>query len=467
MERKINRRLFFMGFLSMILTTVLLVVLFHGTIERSSQQEVKKMASFLAKACPSAEDVAELMRFEDEDKRLTLIASDGTVLYDSFVDASQMENHKNRREVMEAMEIGVGESSRESITLNHYSYYYALRLPDDSVLRVGSEVEGLLDGFWDTLPALLLVLCCVILLGLLVSRLLTKKLVAQLQEMIWHMDGQQEQVPKEMLPLAQAMKAYQQKKEEGEKWRQQFTANVSHELKTPLTSISGYAEMIESGMVQEGDIKTFAGKIHREAGRLIMLINDILELSKLDEPGELGPVEQVDLLRLARDTVEMLSMKAEQYQVQLRLGGNGAHVWGNKTMLGEVLYNLCDNAIRYNKAGGFVQVDVSTVDDQPILVVKDNGIGIPLEKQDRIFERFYRVDNSRSKATGGTGLGLAIVKHIVLRHNGTIELESKAGGPTKMKVVFPPQTEEKERLDLAAAEKKKQAELEEKKEGTA
>ena len=444
MERKINLRLFFMGFFSLVLTTVLLVGLFHGTMERSARREVKQMTDFLAKACPSAEDVLELERFEDEGKRLTLIASDGEVLYDSFLDASQLESHRDREEAAQALEIGVGESRRESMTLNHYSYYYALRLPDGSVLRVGTEMEGLLDGFRDTLPALGLVLCCMSVLSFLVSRLLTKKLVGQLQDMIWHIDGQGEEVPREMLPLAQAMKDYQQKKEEGEKWRQQFTANVSHELKTPLTSISGYAEMMESGMVQEGDIKTFAGKIHREAGRLIMLINDILELSKLDEPGELGPVEKVDVLRLARDTVEMLSMKAEQYQVQLRLSGNGAFVWGNKTMLGEVLYNLCDNAIRYNKPGGYVQVDVSMVEEHPVILVKDNGIGIPLESQERIFERFYRVDNSRSKATGGTGLGLAIVKHIVLRHEGTIEVESKAGGPTKMKVTFPPQEEPKE-----------------------
>lgn len=459
MEKKIGQRVFLMGVFSLLLTTALLVGLFHSSLEERGKREVQQLTRVLAEVYPWLNEPSDLQPFADNTKRITLIDENGKVLYDSKSPSSRLENHAEREEVVEAMETGRGDSARTSSTLHTYSYYYALRLSDGCVLRVGAEIESFLADFQNSLPAMVVVLVLILVISALVSRFLTKSVVSQMEKMIWHMDEVNDRLPKEMLPLAQAIRSYQEKKEEGEKWRQQFTANVTHELKTPLTSISGYAEMLKSGMVQPEDIKTFAGKIHKETGRLITLINDILELSRLDEPGNIGPMEPVDLTRLARDTAEMLSMKAEQFQVQIHLTGGteSVYVLGNKTMLEEVVYNLCDNAIRYNLPGGYVQIETFLTGNRPTLVVKDNGIGISLEDQERIFERFYRVDKSRSKDTGGTGLGLAIVKHVVMRHNGRISVESKIGGPTRIQVIFP-SVEEQRKTQQAAQQKEGSAE---------
>lgn len=218
--------------------------------------------------------------------------------------------------------------------------------------------------------------------------------------------------------------------------RQEFTANVSHELKTPLTSISGYAEMIESGIAKDGDVKTFAAKIHKEAGRLVTLIGDIIRLSQLDE--ELSQVQpvRVDMASLVEECTDSLVISADKHKVSLETDVTPCTVRGDRNMLYELIYNLCDNAIRYNKENGSVLVSVKPRDGKVVLKVKDTGIGIPKEHQARIFERFYRVDKSRSKQTGGTGLGLAIVKHIAEQHKAQISLESEEGAGSVITVTF-------------------------------
>ena len=218
--------------------------------------------------------------------------------------------------------------------------------------------------------------------------------------------------------------------------RQEFTANVSHELKTPLTSISGYAEMIESGIAKDGDVKTFAAKIHKEAGRLVTLIGDIIRLSQLDEePSQVQPV-RVDMASLVEECTDSLVISADKHKVSLETDVTPCTVRGDRNMLYELIYNLCDNAIRYNKENGSVLVSVKPRDGKVVLKVKDTGIGIPKEHQARIFERFYRVDKSRSKQTGGTGLGLAIVKHIAEQHKAQISLESEEGAGSVITVTF-------------------------------
>ena len=217
-----------------------------------------------------------------------------------------------------------------------------------------------------------------------------------------------------------------------EKMKQEFTANVSHELKTPLTSISGYAEMIENGMAKEEDIRGFASIIRKEAGRLLTLISDIIQLSELDDPEGAMRLERVDLLELALECEAILALPAEARNITFTVIGGHSYVTGDRGMLSELVYNLCDNAIRYNRDGGSVNVLVRPGE----LTVRDTGIGIPKEHQDRIFERFYRVDKSRSKQTGGTGLGLAIVKHITERHGARIALSSRAGTGTEITVRF-------------------------------
>ncbi len=223
---------------------------------------------------------------------------------------------------------------------------------------------------------------------------------------------------------------------ENAKLRQEFTANVTHELKTPLTSISGYAELIENGMASETDVKRFAQGIHTNANRLIILINDIIRLSELDSAEEEIDVEELDLYAMAKTCAEMLEPSAEKYHVSICANGEPCPIYANKMMMEELLYNLCDNAIRYNNENGSVEVSVKKEKEQAILSVKDTGIGISKEHQERIFERFYRVDKSRSKSTGGTGLGLAIVKHIIVKHHARLQVESEVGKGTIMRVIF-------------------------------
>ena len=221
------------------------------------------------------------------------------------------------------------------------------------------------------------------------------------------------------------------------KMRQEFTANVSHELKTPLTAISGYSELIENGMISsESELRRMAGEIHSNSGRLITLINDVIRLSELDEEQE-EVLQKIPLLVAAKSCVQMLQINAEKHGVTLTLEGEEVSLWGTRQMVDEVLYNLCDNAIRYNKENGSVTVKVHRQNDCAVLIVQDTGIGIPEECQKRIFERFYRVDKGRSKSTGGTGLGLAIVKHILVRLKGKLSLVSKPGEGTTITIVFP------------------------------
>ena len=219
--------------------------------------------------------------------------------------------------------------------------------------------------------------------------------------------------------------------------RQDFTANVTHELKTPLTSISGYAELIENGMAEEKETRRFAGEIHRNAIRLIRLINDILQLSELDTRETKLETERLNLYGLACTCLEMMKIHAEPHGISLYMEGGPAWIEGNRGMIEEVLYNLCSNAIRYNKENGRVDIHVEETPRGALLRVADTGIGIPKKHQEHIFERFYRVDKSRSKERGGTGLGLAIVKHIVAEHHAKICLESEEGTGTAITIVFP------------------------------
>lgn len=244
----------------------------------------------------------------------------------------------------------------------------------------------------------------------------------------------------ELLPFMKELARRQVQKEENLRQRQEFSANVSHELKTPLTSIFGYAEMIETGIAEDRDIKEFAGKIRAEAGRLLDLIRDILKLSELDEPQSVDgqSLELLELLPIAQDTAGLLAFSAQRAGVDLRVSGCYAKVLATRELLEELIYNLCDNAIRYNRRGGWVRMVVEETAKGVRLVVSDNGIGIPPEHQERIFERFYRADKSRSKASGGTGLGLAIVKHIVLQLSAGLELKSREGEGTTIAILFKP-----------------------------
>ena len=273
-----------------------------------------------------------------------------------------------------------------------------------------------------------------------------------IEQLAEHLD-ECESIPvyKEMVPFVHTIQKQHEDIMKNARMRQDFTANVSHELKTPLTAISGYAELMEHHMAAEADIPRFAGEIHKSANRLLLMINDIIRLSELDAMETTSMAfDRVPLYQLAENCVDMLQVSAEKHQVTLTLQGTPCHIAGSREMMEETLYNLCDNAIRYNNAGGSVTVTVKPQGSKVLLSVEDTGIGIPKEHQARVFERFYRVDKSRSKATGGTGLGLAIVKHIVAQHGAELLLESEEGKGTKITILF-------DNADSSATLKQKEA----------
>ena len=343
---------------------------------------------------------------------------------------------------MQALQGSNGKDIRDSQTMGYETYYYAVQLPGGNILRVAQDAETVWSVYDGALPAIVLSCVALMLAAAILSTLLTRALVQPVLNMTEDLDHIQDKVPyKELIPFAESIHADRILRENNEKMRQDFTANVSHELKTPLTSISGYAELIETGIAKPEDVPGFAQKIHGEASRMIQLVNDILQLSSLDNASEtssMPEMEVVDLLDVVKECVERQKLNARHAYITLTYLGESAPVRGNRNLLDELCQNLCDNAIRYNRPGGKVQiVTACTRDGHCSLTVTDNGIGIPRESQSSVFERFYRVDESRSKATGGTGLGLAIVKHIALIHEARIKLESQVDVGTTITVTFP------------------------------
>ena len=439
MEEKIGYRLFMMGFLGLVCTAALCIFVFHKAFIEQAWQSLEYQTALIAAIYQ--DNPQNLENISPQEIRLTLISPDGDVLYETATDQQTMENHIGRPEIQEALESGVGQDIRDSQTMGYQTYYYAQRLSDGNILRIAQDSQSLWSIYDEALPAILL--SCLLMMGIaaITAGILTRTLIQPVLKMTEDLDHIQENVPyRELAPFAEAIHSDRVLRENNEKMRQEFTANVSHELKTPLTSISGYAELIETGMVKPEDVAEFGSKIHREASRMIRLVNDILQLSHLDSvrpEGEAVTMETVDLLELARDCVERQKVNARHAYVALSYLGESAPVLRSRTLLEELYQNLCDNAIRYNRPGGKVQLAVGcTRDGHAYLTVRDNGIGIPKDAQSSVFERFYRVDKSRSKATGGTGLGLAIVKNIARIHNARIKLESEVGVGTTITVTF-------------------------------
>ena len=477
--------------------------------------------------------------------RVTWIATDGTVLFDTQVDQTVMENHADREEIREAFATGSGSAVRNSSTLTEQTYYEAKRLQDGTVLRISTNQASAWALMMDLLWPITLIAVLAIGISLILARRMAKNIVEpmnkldlehplsnntyeELSPLLRRINQQHLQIDAQMRKLQRktdefiqitshmqeglvvldkethirsinsaAMKIFNAEEscvgssffqvnrsnalrqalndaldrghgsvmqeldgriyrfdmssiqsdgnllgavilvvdvtetQNAEQMRREFSANVSHELKTPLQGIIGSAELLESGMVRAEDTPRFVGHIRKEASRLVNLIEDIIRLSQLDEGVEL-PAEQVDVLALAEDVKEILTPSATEKNVKINVTGNGFTIKGVRRMLQEIIYNLCDNAIKYNVPGGSVTVRV----ENNRLVVSDTGIGIPAEHKDRIFERFYRVDKSHSKASGGTGLGLSIVKHAAAYHKAEIHLESTPDKGTTIIVQF-------------------------------
>ena len=373
----------------------------------------------------------------EEDIRVTLVHADGTVYYDNFADPNAMDNHADRPEIRQALENGSGSDIRNSSTVDQNAFYYAVRLKNGDVMRLAQEASNIWSVYFRSMPLIMLLAAGMACVSLYLAHLLTARLVQPIERMTAHLNNVSgvARYP-ELEPFMDMIEQQHEEILRSANMRVEFTANVSHELKTPLTSISGYAELIESGMAQGEQAKTFAAEIHKSANRLLTLINDIIRLSQMDAPMPDLKFEPVDLAQIAANTFEQLEMSARKADVTLQLDAKPAMVEADRQMMDELLYNLCDNAIRYNVHGGSVKLEVRPIRDKMIVCVQDTGIGISPENQEHVFERFYRVDKSRSKATGGTGLGLAIVKHIAVKHNAQIELESELGRGTKISVIF-------------------------------
>lgn len=429
MKKKILSQFLKVTLIAIVITLFMSVIVFYELFKKQVFHDLKSEAEF---ARYIIDDLSDEKQF---DVRVTWIGTDGNVLYDS--EAETLENHSDRPEYIDAVKTGEGKSVRKSDTLSKRIFYYAMRLEDGTVIRIAKEAGSIWTIFMSALPIIIGLTVLLYVMCYFLSKHLTAKLVKPVEELVNNAANPSlEPEYKELVPFVGALKEQREDILRSATMRQEFTANVSHELKTPLTAISGYAELIENGMVSGDDSVRFAGEIRKNSTRLLSLINDIINLSELDDGVKLN-LEKMDLYEAAKNCIKNLKVAADKNDIKLMLLGTTAYINADKSMMDEVLYNLCDNAIRYNNKGGNVIVDVSnTLDGKVKLTIKDNGIGIGKEHQERIFERFYRVDKSRSRESGGTGLGLAIVKHILTSHGAELSLASEPGKGTSITVTF-------------------------------
>ena len=438
MKQYINRRIMIIASAAILMTAVFCIFACY----RVFREEVKENLRICTRLLSDKENIqneATLSKVASElyndSIRLTLISKDGDVIFDNVAKIEGLDNHLNREEIEKAIGNGEGYSVRRSATINRTNYYYAVRLEDGSILRTARESHSIINIFWNAVPVILVVILILLIICYFSSQALTTQLLAPVEAIASNMNHPETiHTYSELEPIIEHIRNQHNDILDHANLRQEFTANVSHELKTPLTSISGYAELIENGLAGAEDTRKFAGEIHKNADRLLTLINDILRLSEFDVLKESDfETEEVDLYDIAGTCLDMLEFKAREHDISLRLEGEKTLVTANRNMIEEVVYNLCDNAIRYNRPGGYIRVYAGN----HMLKVSDNGIGISPEYQNRVFERFFRVDKSRSKRTGGTGLGLAIVKHIVTLHGAEISLESTPEKGTTVLIQFP------------------------------
>ena len=367
--------------------------------------------------------------------RVSLIDPEGNVLYDSRQDDYTLENHKNRPEVKAALEKGSGQDLRESDTLGKEMFYYAVRMDDGNILRVSKMVNSALHTAMSILPMMGIIGAAMLILAIVISTEEIKRLTQPINELDLE-EPLNNDTYEELTPLLERIDHQNKEKDAIANMRKEFSANVSHELKTPLTSISGYAEIMKNGLVRPEDMTRFSERIYNEASRLIKLVEDIIKISKLDEGAIELEKEEVDLFYLTREIISRLSLQSTKKKVHVMITGEAVMVHGVRQILDEMIYNIFENAIKYNREGGTVSIWVGNTLEGTKVSVTDTGIGIPEEDIDRVFERFYRVDKSHSKETGGTGLGLSIVKHGAYLHNAQIHVTSKVGVGTKMEILF-------------------------------
>lgn len=550
MTKRILKSILVVSVAVLVMSTTLTMGILYRYFGKQIGKELRREAAYLAIAVEK-EGMGAFESLPPEAERVTYIAEDGSVLFDSEADEDSMENHGQREEIKEASEKGSGTAVRTSDTLSKKTLYYALRLKDNSILRVSSEqynVPGIVGGMIQ--PVLIMLVIMAVLSYMIASRLSRNivnpinaldlehpeenQIYDEIAPLLTKINRQQKSLQKEISDAKRQQEEFSMITENmeegfvvidshteilsnnssalnllgaepekgrrsvlalnrsedfqnavervlagqhvlanmdlagtscqvtanpvyhenqvtgavlliqdvtermrGEQMRREFTANVSHELKTPLTSISGFAEIIQDGYVKPEDTKKFAGRIFKEAQRLITLVNDVIKISQLDEGKIQFEKETVDLYEETREIFKHLEPKAEEAGVHMYLYGPHIKVNTVKTILEEILTNLCDNGVKYNKPGGSLTVTLSQDGEATQVVVEDTGIGIAQEDKNRIFERFYRVDKSHSKAIGGTGLGLSIVKHGSLFLGAKMKVESSLGEGSRFILTLP------------------------------
>lgn len=551
MSNRIFRIIFAFALCAAVLASSFIMLTLYQTYTQQLETELKTEASYLLFALAREKDEPGYFTGFKSRNRITLVAPDGTVLYDNTAKAAAMENHGGRPEIQAALASGSGKAHRYSDTLSQETLYFAIKTDDGNILRLSNTQSSVLGLLLKMLPVLMLILLGVGILSLLMARVMARRIVSpintlnldqplendvyeELAPLLTRMQRQREELEKRMQELTEnrrefaAITAHMREgmvflsgagdilsinesaavifgvdpkafvgkpilsinrsvalesvverasrgesaqaelrmgdrfyqlignpvdpgtgalgtvilalditdRESAERSRREFTANVSHELKTPLTSITGYAEIMKNGTARPEDMQDFAARIHDEATRLIALIEDVMRLSRLDEKGRMPEKAKVDLLTLSEAVVKRLQPLAERRDVTLSASGEHRSILGYEKILEEMVYNLCDNAIKYNRKGGSVEAVVGEEAGRVTLSVHDTGIGIPPEHQARVFERFYRVDHSHARETGGTGLGLSIVKHSAAIHGATVSLASQVGKGTSIVITF-------------------------------
>ncbi len=450
MRRRIFLGIFGASMAVLILSLSMLFAIVYKQNDREYKRNLKN-DTYMAAAAVEAEGAGYLSRVKLDDRtRLTLISPKGVVKADTNVSPATMPNHRDRPEVAGALADGYAMDERYSETLSRKSVYCAVRLRDGDVLRMARDQRTVISLLIMMLPAEAAVLLVIVIISIFMAGRISRRIIQPLNQidmkaplgaphyqeldpMLQKIDQQNHALNEQIDLLTSSV----EEKEREAEFRKEFTANVSHELKTPLTSISGFAEIIENGIARPEDVRRFAGKIYTESQRLITLVGDIIKLSQMDENEVAARKEEVDLYELAEDCLDSVRPAAEKRGVDCQVLGHRETIEGVPQILEEMVYNLCDNAVKYNRENGTVYVRIGRGPDGPFLEVKDTGIGIPKESQARVFERFYRVDKSHSKEVGGTGLGLSIVKHGAMYHNAKVELDSAEGKGTRIRITFP------------------------------
>lgn len=437
MRQKMQHSMVFVLTATLVIAYIFLTGIMYRQTVTTVEEEIHREADYISKAVQiSGTEYLNQMDEVRANTRITWISAEGTVLYDSTEDEHTFENHKNRPEVKKAFAKGEGEDIRKSDTIGEEMCYYAEKMPDGTVLRVSRTMNSAMKSAFHILPFMIFLALIMIVTAWLLSKWQIERLIRPINTLDLEKPLEQEMYP-ELQPLLKRIEQSNKEKEAVAAMRREFSANVSHELKTPLTSISGYAEIMKDGLVRPEDMQHFSEKIYQEASRLITLVEDIIKLSRLDEGRVELEKEEVDLYELSREIISRLAPQAAKNQVRLELTGESVKYTGIRQILDEMIYNITENAIKYNNPGGKVSVWAGNTLQGKKVVVTDNGIGIPEDQIDRIFERFYRVDKSHSKERGGTGLGLSIVKHGVMLHHGEVHVESKLGEGTRIELVFP------------------------------